>query len=251
MNRLKDKRAVVTGGASGIGKAISQMFIKEGARVIIADIDYKSAESVCNESGGNGIPFELDVTSSGNFNSLIEFCEKEFSGLDVMVNNAGTGLAGKLPDTEEKDWQRVMDVNLKGTFLGMKYSIPLIKKSGGGSIINISSIAALVGLMDRSVYSASKGGIIAMSRAAAIDHIDDKIRINCIAPGTVDTPWVEKITQTYKDPAAAKKSMVERQPHGRLVTPEEIASMAVYLASDESKSTIGSVMIVDGGVTAK
>jgi NAD(P)-dependent dehydrogenase (short-subunit alcohol dehydrogenase family) len=133
----------------------------------------------------------------------------------------------------------------------MKYSIPLIKKSGGGSIINISSIAALVGLADRAVYSASKGGIIAMSRAAAIDHIQDNIRINCIAPGTVDTPWIERITQTYNDPAAAKKAMTERQPHGRLVTPDEIASMAVYLASDESKSTIGAVMIVDGGVTAK
>ena len=133
----------------------------------------------------------------------------------------------------------------------MKYAIPLIKQSGGGSIINISSIAALVGLADRAVYSASKGGIIAMSRAAAIDHVNDNIRINCIAPGTVDTPWIERITQTYEDPAAAKKAMNERQPHGRLVAPEEIAAMAVYLASDESKSTIGSVMVVDGGMTAK
>ncbi|NWF88179.1 MAG: SDR family oxidoreductase, partial [Ignavibacteriaceae bacterium] len=151
----------------------------------------------------------------------------------------------------EADWQRVLDVNLKGTFLGMKYAIPVIRKSGGGSIINISSIAALVGLADRAVYSASKGGIISMSRAAAMDHVSENIRINCIAPGTVDTPWIERITQTYANPAEAKKSMMDRQPHGRLVSPDEIAAMAVYLASDESKSTIGTVMVVDGGMTAK
>lgn len=251
MKRLDGKRAIVTGGAAGIGRAIIEMFIDEGSKVIIADIDSGAARSLCEKLNNRALPFMLDVTSSENYESLFKFCEKEFSGLDIMVNNAGIGLAGKLPDTAESDWQRIMDVNLKGVFLGMKYAIPLIKKSGGGSIINISSIAALVGLVDRAVYSASKGGIIAMSRAAAIDHISDNIRINCIAPGTVDTPWIERITQTYDDPAAAKKSMMERQPHGRLVSPNEIASMAVYLASDESKSTIGSVMVVDGGMTAK
>jgi NAD(P)-dependent dehydrogenase (short-subunit alcohol dehydrogenase family) len=251
MKRLDGKRAIVTGGASGIGRAITRMFVNEGAKVIVADIDKDSAESLCSELNGSAKAFKLDVTSAESFKNLIDFVEKKYSGLDIMVNNAGTGLAGRLPDTDESDWHRVMDVNLKGTFLGMKYAIPLIKKSGGGSIINISSIAALVGLAERAVYSASKGGIIAMSRAAAIDHIQDNIRINCIAPGTVDTPWIERITQTYNDPSAAKKAMTERQPHGRLVTPDEIASMAVYLASDESKSTIGAVMIVDGGVTAK
>jgi len=251
MKRLESKRAIVTGGASGIGKAIVQMFVNEGAKVIVADIDLKSAAALCNELNDQAKPFELNVTSADNFQSLINFCEKEFERLDLFVNNAGIGLAGKLPDTSESDWQRIIDVNLKGTFLGMKYAIPLIKKSGGGSIINISSIAALVGLLDRAVYSASKGGIIAMSRAAAIDHINDNIRINCIAPGTVDTPWIERITQTYEDPAAAKKAMKERQPHGRLVTPDEIAAMAVYLSSDESRSTIGAVMVVDGGMTAK
>lgn len=251
MNRLEGKRAVVTGGASGIGRAIVQMFIKEGARVVVADIDFNSAKAFCKELNGNAFPFELNVTSAENFQSLADYFEKEYGGIDILVNNAGIGMASKLSDTKESDWQRIMDVNLKGPFLGMKYFIPLMKKSGGGSIINVSSIAALIGLADRAVYSASKGGIIAMSRAAAIDHVDDNIRINCIAPGTVDTPWIERITQTYEDPAAAKKAMKERQPHGRLVSPNEIAAMAVYLASDESKSTIGAVMVVDGGVTAK
>jgi len=251
MKRLEEKRAIVTGGASGIGKAIVEMFVKEGAKVIVADIDVRSAEALCNELKVNVNPFEINVTSAENFQSLIDFCEREFSGLDVLINNAGIGLASKLPETTEADWQKVIDVNLKGAFLGMKYAIPLMRKSGGGSIINISSIAALVGLVDRAVYSASKGGIIAMSRAAAIDHIKENIRINCIAPGTVDTPWIERITQTYENASEAKKAMMERQPHGRLVSPEEIASMAVYLASDESKSTVGSVMVVDGGMTAK
>ncbi len=251
MNRLEGKRAVVTGGASGIGRAIAKMFADEGARVVAADIDYASAKSFSDEMNGAIIPFELDVTSADNFKALADYCDGVWGGIDVLVNNAGVGVAGKLPGTSEKDWQRIMDINLKGPFLGMKYFIPLMQKTGGGSIINISSIAALVGLADRAVYSASKGGIIAMSRAAAIDHINDNIRINCIAPGTVDTPWIERITQTYDDPEAAKNAMKERQPHGRLVTPGEIAAMAVYLASDESKSTIGAVMIVDGGVTAK
>lgn len=251
MKRLEGKRAIVTGGASGIGKAIVQMFINEGAKVIVADLDIKSAEKLCSELNDQTKAFELNVTSSDSFQGVMEYCEREFGGLDVLVNNAGIGLAGKIPDTLESDWNRLIDVNLKGPFLGMKYGIPLIKKTGGGSIINISSIAALVGLVDRAVYSATKGGILAMSRTAAIDHINDNIRINCIAPGTTDTPWIERITQTYEDPASARKSMLERQPHGRLVTPDEIASVAVYLASDESKSTIGSVIVVDGGMTAK
>ena len=251
MKRLEGKRTIVTGGASGIGKAIVQMFVNEGAKVIVADIDFNEAKKLSNELKSNALPFEANVTSAENFNSLINYCEKEFSGLDVLVNNAGIGLASKLPETTEDDWQKVIDVNLKGTFFGMKYAVPLMRKSSGGSIINISSIAALVGLADRAVYSASKGGIIAMSRAAAIDHVKDNIRINCIAPGTVDTPWIERITQTYENAAEAKKGMMDRQPHGRLVSPEEIAAMAVYLASDESKSTIGTVMVVDGGMTAK
>lgn len=251
MNRLTGKRAVVTGGASGIGRAIAAMFVKEGANVIVADVDFNSAKQFCEKLNSNAIPYELDVTSAVKFKQLADYCEKEFNGIDILVNNAGVGIAGKLPDTPETEWQRVMDINLKGTFLGMKYFIPLMQRSGGGSIINMASIAALVGLIDRTVYSASKGGIIALSRAAAIDHVNDNIRINCIAPGTVDTPWIDRITKTYDDPAKAKDAMRERQPHGRLVTPDEIAAMAVYLASDESKSTIGAVMIVDGGVTAR
>ena len=168
-----------------------------------------------------------------------------------MVNNAGVGVAATTPDTEEADWDRLMAVNLKGTFLGMKYAIPAIRAAGGGAVVNIASVAALVGVPDRAAYCASKGGVVALTRAAAIDHVAEGVRINCIAPGTVDTPWVQRITAGYADPDAARAAMRARQPHGRLVTPEEIAAMAAYLASDEAASVVGAVMVVDGGLSAR
>jgi NAD(P)-dependent dehydrogenase (short-subunit alcohol dehydrogenase family) len=168
-----------------------------------------------------------------------------------MVNNAGIGVAATAPETSEEDFDRQIDVNLKGTFLGIKYAVPAMRDSGGGSIVNISSVAALVGVPDRAAYCAAKGGILALTRAAAIDHVGEGIRINCIAPGTVDTPWIGRITAGYDDPEEARAKMEARQPHGRLVTPEEIAAMAAYLASDESASVVGACMVVDGGMTAR
>jgi NAD(P)-dependent dehydrogenase (short-subunit alcohol dehydrogenase family) len=176
---------------------------------------------------------------------------EEWGGLDVMVNNAGIGVAATAPETSEEDFDRQIDVNLKGTFLGIKYAVPAMRDSGGGSIVNISSVAALVGVPDRAAYCAAKGGILALTRAAAIDHVGEGIRINCIAPGTVDTPWIGRITAGYDDPEEARAKMEARQPHGRLVTPEEIAAMAAYLASDESASVVGACMVVDGGMTAR
>ena len=133
----------------------------------------------------------------------------------------------------------------------MKYAIPAMRESGGGSVVNISSVAALVGIPDRAAYSATKGGILALTRAAAIDHVGESVRVNCIAPGTVDTPWIGRITAGYDDPEEARARMQARQPHERFVQPEEIAAMAAYLASDESASCIGACMVVDGGVTAR
>ena len=169
----------------------------------------------------------------------------------MPVNNAGIGIAATTPDTDAADWHRVLDVCLSGTFFGMKHAIPLIRDSGGGAIINMSSVAALVGVADRAAYCAAKGGILALTRAAAIDHVAEGIRVNCIAPGTVDTPWVKRITSGYDDPQEARSAMEERQPHGRLVSPDEIAAMAAYLASDEAASVIGAAMVVDGGMTAR
>jgi len=251
MERLEGKRVVVTGAGAGIGRAIAIRLSSEGARVALADMDEQGAKSVAGEIEGETMVRQTDVSRATEVEALVRSVVEEWGGLDVMVNNAGVGVAGTTPETDEDDWDRLMDVNLKGTFLGMKYAIPAMRESGGGSIINISSVAALVGIPDRAAYSATKGGILALTRAAAIDHAEEGVRINCIAPGTVDTPWVERITAGYEDPEEARANMQARQPHGRLVTPEEIAAMAAYLASDEAASCIGACMIVDGGVSAR
>ena len=247
--RLEGRRAIVTGGGAGIGRAIAERFAREGARVLVADVDGEAAESVASDLGLEAQ--RVDVTDAGQVAALVERAVEAFGGLDTIVNNAGIGVAATAPETSEDDWQRVLDVCLKGTFLGMKYAIPAIRDAGGGSVINMASVAALVGVKDRAAYSAAKGGVIALTRAAAIDHVEEGVRINCIAPGTVDTPWVGRITAGYDDPAETRRSMEARQPHGRFVTAEEIAAMASYLASDDAGSVIGAVMIVDGGMSAR
>ena len=247
--RLEGRRAIVTGGGAGIGRAIAERFAREGARVLVADVDGEAAESVASDLGLEAQ--RVDVTDASQVAALVERAVEAFGGLDTIVNNAGIGVAATAPETSEDDWQRVLDVCLKGTFLGMKYAIPAIRDAGGGSVINMASVAALVGVKDRAAYSAAKGGVIALTRAAAIDHVEEGVRINCIAPGTVDTPWVGRITAGYDDPAETRRSMEARQPHGRFVTAEEIAAMAAYLASDEAGSVIGAVMIVDGGMSAR
>ncbi|MCA1728805.1 MAG: SDR family oxidoreductase [Actinobacteria bacterium] len=251
MRRLEDKRAVVTGASAGIGRAIALRLGAEGARVAIADLDEEGARKVAAELEGDSIVRQTNVTKPDEVEALVRCVVEEWGGLDVMVNNAGVGVASTTPETTEKDWDMVLDVCLKGTFFGMKYAIPAIKDSGGGSVINMSSIAALVGITDRAAYSAAKGGILSLTRAAAIDHVEEGVRVNCIAPGTVDTPWVGRITAGYDDPEEARAQMQARQPHGRLVSPEEIAAMAAYLSSDEAGSIVGAVMVVDGGMTAR
>jgi NAD(P)-dependent dehydrogenase (short-subunit alcohol dehydrogenase family) len=251
MQRLEGKRAIVTGAANGIGRAIALRLASEGARVAIADVNEEDAQEVAAEIDGETLVHKTDVTRDGDVEALVGRAVSEWGGLDVMVNNAGVGVAGTAVTTTEEEYERVMDVCVRGTFLGMKHAIPAIKDAGGGSVINMSSVAALVGLVDRAVYSAAKGAIYSMTRASAIDHVGEGVRVNCIAPGTVDTPWVARITSGYDDPEEARANMRARQPHGRLVTPEEIAAMAAYLASDESASVIGACMVVDGGVTAR
>jgi NAD(P)-dependent dehydrogenase (short-subunit alcohol dehydrogenase family) len=251
MDRLESKRAIVTGAAAGIGRAIALRLAGEGARVALADVDEEAVRKVASVIEGETLVRRTDVTRAGEVEALVSSVVEEWGGLDVMVNNAGVGVAATVVNTTEEDYERVMDVCVRGTLLGMKYAIPAIRDSGGGSVINMSSVAALVGITDRAVYSAAKGAILSLTRAAAIDHVEEGVRVNCIAPGTVDTPWVSRITSGYDDPEEARANMQARQPHNRFVTPEEIAAMTAYLASDESASCIGACMIVDGGVTAR
>jgi NAD(P)-dependent dehydrogenase (short-subunit alcohol dehydrogenase family) len=249
--RLDGRRAIVTGAGAGIGRAIAARFAAEGARVLVADLDDDAAGEVVRELGAPALAHTVDVSDEQSVAAMIARAVDEWGGLDVLVNNAGIGIAATTPDTDAQDWRRVLDVCLTGTFFGMKHAIPAMRAAGGGSIVNMSSVAALVGVADRAAYCAAKGGILALTRAAAIDHVDEGIRVNCIAPGTVDTPWIDRITAGYDDPAAARTAMEARQPHGRLVAPEEIAAMAAYLASDEAGSVIGAAMVVDGGMTAR
>jgi NAD(P)-dependent dehydrogenase (short-subunit alcohol dehydrogenase family) len=251
MNRLEGKRAVVTGAGAGIGRSIALRLASEGARVALADVDEAAVKKVASEIDGETLVRRTDVTRAEEVEALVASAVEAWGGLDVMVNNAGVGVAATVVDTTEEDYERVMDVCVRGTLLGMKYAIPAIRDAGGGSVINMSSVAALVGITDRAVYSAAKGAILSMTRAAAIDHVGEGVRVNCIAPGTVDTPWIDRITSGYDDPEEARAKMQARQPHSRFVTPEEIAAMAAYLASDEAASCIGACMIVDGGVTAR
>jgi NAD(P)-dependent dehydrogenase (short-subunit alcohol dehydrogenase family) len=254
MERLGGKRAIVTGAGSGIGRAIAIRLAAEGARVVVSDVDGEAAEAVAAEIGGAGgeaLVRKTDVTDAADVEELVGLALTRWGGLDVMVNNAGVGVAGTANTTTEEEYERVMDVCVRGTFLGMKHAIPAIRDSGGGSVVNMSSVAALVGIVDRAVYSAAKGAIFSLTRASAIDHVGEGVRVNCIAPGTVDTPWIARITSGYDDPEEARANMQARQPHGRFVQPEEIAAMAAYLAADESASVIGACMVVDGGVTAR
>lgn len=257
MMRLVGRRAIVTGAGSGIGRAIAARLASEGARVALADVNDESAREVASyigeagEADGDTLVIKTDVTDEDEVEVLVRSVVDEWGGLDVMVNNAGVGVAATAVDTSEEDWQRVIDVGLKGTFLGIKHAAPAMRESGGGSIVNMASVVALVGVRDRAAYSAAKGGILALTRAAAMDHIEEGIRVNCIAPGTVDTPWIDRITAGYDDPQGARARMQARQPNDRLVSPEEIAAVAAYLVSDEAASVVGAAMVVDGGMTAR
>jgi NAD(P)-dependent dehydrogenase (short-subunit alcohol dehydrogenase family) len=250
--RLKDKIAVVTGAASGIGKAIALAFAKEGATQVLADVNGEGGQKTVDEIKrlqGKAHFVETDVSESGQVQALIEDAVARHGRLDVMVNNAGVEIFQRLADTDEQTWDRVIAINLRGVFLGTKYAIPRMLDNGGGTIINMASIAGIMGAGGLGAYNASKGGVVLLTKNTAMDYGKRSIRANCICPGFIATPMVENI-MSLPGAEEVNQKIIGLCPAGRLGTPEEVAHCAVFLASDESSFINGHALVVDGGMSA-
>jgi 2-keto-3-deoxy-L-fuconate dehydrogenase len=226
MTRFAGKRALVTGAGSGIGAAVAKVLADEDADVVAADI--------------SGTDVHLDVRDEAKVAAVAR-------DIDILVNVAGIGSTSTAPDTPLDVWEDVFAVNARGTFLCCKHAIPSMIARGGGSIVNIASVAALVGLKNRAAYCASKGAVVSLTRALAVDHMQDGIRVNAVCPGTVDSPWVRRLVE---ETGESLDDLTARQPLGRLGTSEEIAQAVAYLASDAASFVTGSVLVIDGGLTA-
>jgi 2-keto-3-deoxy-L-fuconate dehydrogenase len=236
--------AVVTGAASGIGLATALELARRGATVAAVDRD----TSV-------GVPeplhaYECDVTDSAGVASVVERIARELGGIDVLVNNAGIGAQGTVADNDDQEWLRVLDVNVVGIARMSAAALPHLRRSGAAAIVNTCSVAALVGLPRRAVYSASKGAVLALTRAMAADHVREGVRVNCVTPGTANTPWVQRLLSTAENPDAELARLSARQPTGRLVESEDVAHAIAYLASPRSGAVTGTALAVDGGMHA-
>jgi NAD(P)-dependent dehydrogenase (short-subunit alcohol dehydrogenase family) len=232
--------AVVTGGASGIGLATAKHLAARGARVGVLDL--KPGDLPADLTG-----YACDVSDDASVRTAIDAIVGAYGRLDIVVNNAGIGATGTIADGDEAQWLRVLDVNVVGIMRVSRAALPHLRRSPAAAIVNLCSIVATTGLPDRALYAASKGAVLSLTRSMAVDHIREGIRVNCVNPGTVATPWVDRLLAQAADPAAERAALEARQPHGRLVTPEEVASAIAYLASPTSGSTNGVDLAVDAG----
>jgi NAD(P)-dependent dehydrogenase (short-subunit alcohol dehydrogenase family) len=248
--RLQDRVAVITGAGSGIGRAMSLLFAREGARVLAADLDGAAAEETAAQVGAQCVAMRVDASQPEEVRAMIERAVAEMGRIDVLCNNAGIGSTTDVVDCEPDDWDRVMTVNVRSVFLGCKYAVPHMVRQGRGAIVNTASVAGMVGVPKRASYCASKGAVIALTRQVAMDFVKQGVRVNCVCPGTVDSPWVERLLAGVDDKAAARAALEARQPMGRLGTPEEVAAAALYLASDDAAFVTGTSLVLDGGWTA-
>jgi len=253
--RLDDKVAIITGAGAGIGRATAVMFGKEGARVLVADTDQEKGietTSLIRGERGEAIFVQVNVSNVHDVKKMIKSVMDTYGKLDILVNNAGIYLQANVVDTGEEDWDRILDVNLKGVFLCCKYAIPeMIKGGRGGVIVNVSSEAGIVGVKNQVAYNVSKGGVIALTRSIAVDFAAENVRANCICPGTTETPLVTEAISRTKEPERVRHELEAIRPANRLGLPEEIAAGILYMASDESPYATGAVLSIDGGYTAQ
>ncbi|WP_042364073.1 SDR family NAD(P)-dependent oxidoreductase [Streptacidiphilus neutrinimicus] len=236
-------RAMVTGGASGIGLATARLLAGGGAEVAVLDL---AVDGVEKPLWG----FTADLRDDASVRAAVEAAVAALGGLDILVNNAGVGAAGTVEDNDDAQWHQVLDVNVVGMARVSRAALPHLRRSAHASVVNTCSAAATVGLPQRALYSASKGAVLSLTLAMAADHVREGIRVNCVSPGTVDTPWVGRLLDAADDPDAERAALQARQPHGRLVGADEVAAAIAYLASPASGSTTGTALAVDGGMSA-
>ena len=234
-------RVLVTGGASGIGQAAARLLAAGGARVAVLDRELDGIDPGL-------IALRADVTDDAAVRAAVGEAAERLGGLDVLVNNVGIGAQGTIEANDDAEWHHVFDVNVLGMVRAARAALPHLRASDRAAIVNTCSIAATAGLPNRALYSATKGAVLSLTLAMAADHVDDGIRVNCVTPGTVDTPWIGRLLDAADDPAAERAALEARQPIGRLVTADETAAAIAYLASPAAASTTGTVLAVDGGM---
>jgi NAD(P)-dependent dehydrogenase (short-subunit alcohol dehydrogenase family) len=240
MGSFDGMRALITGGASGIGLATAQRLARDGARVAVLDLA---------ESGPAGVEYvRADVRDDASVRAAVAQAVDTLGGLDVLINNAGIGAQGGIEANDDDEWHRVLDVNVLGLVRVTRAALPALRNSEHAAIVNTCSIAATAGLPNRALYSASKGAVLSLTQAMATDLIGEGIRVNAVNPGTADTPWIGRLLDSAEDPAAERAALEARQPHGRLVSADEVADAIAYLASPAAGSTTGTTLAVDGGM---
>ena len=252
IGRLKGKVAIITGAASGIGRASALLFAEEGARVLAADIDaggLGETLALLRRNDPEAESLEVDVTKAEDVRRMIDTARQRLGGLDILFNNAGiSGEFAPIGECTEENWDRTLAVNLKGVFLGIKYAAPVMAAQGGGVIVNTASVAGIVGVPNLAAYAASKGGVIQLTRSAALEYATQGVRVNCICPGMIDTPLTARL---IPDDETRRKAAAHTQPLPRVGAPEDIARAALYLASDDASFATGTALVVDGAYTAQ